>query len=116
MHADSHNSHVLLPVSFLEFQRTYELEADRFGLELAARTGYDASAFLRYVDVERTHATNSKHSPLPERDLRIARIQETLASLPVSTRLVSDDFNTIQARVRSITDRSERPHIPTLRP
>ena len=102
-----------MPVSFLEFQRTYELEADRFGLELAARTGYDASAFLRYV--ERTHPTDSKHSPLPGRDLRIARMQETLASLPASIRSALGDFKTIQERVYSMTERSRPPRVPTLR-
>jgi len=112
-HADSHNPQVVVPVSFLEFQRTYELEADRFGLELAAHTGYDASAFLRYV--QQTHLTDPKHSPLTGRDLRIARIQEMLASLPASVRSASGNFESVQERVRSMTERSRPPHVPTLR-
>ena len=112
-HADSKSSQVLVPLSFLDLQRTYELEADRFGLELAARAGYDASAFLRYV--ERTHPPDSKYSPLPERDLRIARIREAVASLPTSARSPSGDFERVQERVRSIIEQPQRRGVPTLR-
>ena len=58
-HADSASSQLLVPLSFLEVQRTYELEADRFGLELTSRSGYDASAFLRILSSEHTRRTRS---------------------------------------------------------
>ncbi|MBC8164783.1 MAG: hypothetical protein H7Y20_02790 [Bryobacteraceae bacterium] len=38
-HADSQQSQSLAPVGFLQFQRTHELEAKRFGLELSSRAG-----------------------------------------------------------------------------
>ena len=113
-HADSQNPQLLVPLSFLEFQRTYELEADRFGLDLAARTGYDASAFQRYV--ERNHPSDAGISPLPGRDLRLARMQETLSALPESQRSASSgDFLGIQERVRSLIERPQRREVPTLR-
>jgi beta-barrel assembly-enhancing protease len=46
-HVDSQRLHRAAPVALLEFQRDCELEADRFGMELAARAGYDAAGYLR---------------------------------------------------------------------
>ena len=113
-HADSQNARVLVPLSFLEFQRTYELEADRFGLDLAARGGFNPSAFQRYV--ERTHPAYSKTSPLPARDLRLARIQEVVSTLAVSPRSVSAaDFESVRERVRSRIERPQRHRVPSLR-
>ena len=111
-HADSRHTQVLVPASLLESQRTNELEADRYGLELAARAGYDPAAFGRYV--ERTHPANSKHSPLPERGMRIAAIQEAARSLPVARVVVSREFESIQERVRSLVQRQRRRAAPTL--
>jgi predicted Zn-dependent protease len=103
-----------VPVSFLEFQRTHELEADRFGLQLAARTGYEAAAFQRYV--ERTHSADSTMSPLPARELRLARLQETVSSLPSSMPSSSgEEFRRVQQTVRSIIERPEQHRVPTLR-
>ena len=48
-HADSRRPLIGVPIGFLEFQRTRELEADAFGLELAARAGYDPAALRRYI-------------------------------------------------------------------
>lgn len=113
-HADSKNPQLLAPLSLLESQRTYELEADQFGLDLTARTGYDPSAFQRYV--ERTHPADAKMSPLPGRDLRLARIQAVLSGLPASPRSVSgDDFRNIQQRVRSLIERPQQHRVPSLR-
>jgi predicted Zn-dependent protease len=113
LHAYAQNMQILVPVSFLEIQRTYELEADRFGLELSGRAGYDPSAFLRYVD--RTHPPDSKTSPLPARDLRLARIQQIVAALPAPARSTpGDDFAKIRELVRSIIERPKQRRIPTL--
>ena len=112
-HADSHHSQALVPVSFLEFQRKYELEADRFAVELCARTGYDPAAFLRYV--QRTHPADSKYSPLPDRGVRIAALQDLIATLPASPRSPSDDFKRTEERVRSIVQRPREYRAPTLR-
>lgn len=113
-HTDSQRSQVLLPVCFIEAQRTYELEADRFGLELAARAGYDASGFQRYV--ERKHPAESKMSPLPPRELRLAKLQETLLSLP-STNISSsvEEFERVQQAVRSVIERRQQRRAPTLK-
>jgi predicted Zn-dependent protease len=115
-HADSQQPQVLVPVGFLKFQREHELEADRFGLELAAQAGYDATAFQRYVG--RTHSVDSEMSPLPARELRLARIQEIVASLPSATTTSPshDDFRRLQEAVSSIIEQQpKQQRVPTLR-
>lgn len=108
-----HHSRTLTPLSLLEVQRTYELEADRFGLELAAGAGYDAAAFQRYV--ERTHPADSKMSPLPGRDLRLARIREIVAPLPSPKPSSGEEFRRVQELVRWLIERPEQRRVPTLR-
>ena len=113
-HADSERPQTLVPVSFLEFQSTHELEADRFGLQPAARTGYETAAFQRYL--ERTHSADSKMSPLPPRELRLARLQETVSSFPLSMPSPSgEEFRRVQQTVRSIIERPEQHGVPTLK-
>jgi predicted Zn-dependent protease len=79
-HADSAQSAYLTPVGFRETQRNSEFEADRFGLELATRAKFNCEAFRRYI--ERTQAPDSPM--LPARELRLARIDEFYARLPLS--------------------------------
>ena len=113
-HVDSQNLQMLTPIALVEFQRTYELEADRFGLRLASRAGYDAAGFDRYV--RRTHPADSTMSPLPARERRLAGLQEVLASLPSPTDLPSgDEFRHIRQLVRSTLEPSEQRRAPTLK-
>jgi predicted Zn-dependent protease len=113
-HTASQASQALIPLGFLNFQRLQELEADRFGLELAARTGYDPAAFERYV--RRTQRADSKLSGLPERELRLGKIQETIAGLPRAATpwRASEEFRSVQETVRSILGQPSDKRAPTL--
>jgi predicted Zn-dependent protease len=104
----------LVPLGVLAFHRTYELEADRFGLELAAWAGYDAAAFDRYV--QRAHPPDSELSPLPARELRLARIRETVASLPQpAPARAATEFRRVREIVRSMVEPPAQHRVPTLR-
>ena len=114
-HVDTQNPQMLTPLALVSFQRTYELEADRFGLQLASRAGYDAAGFERYI--QRTHPADSTMSPLPAREQRLAGLQESLASLPSPAALPSDDeFRRIRQLVRSTLESAEQRRAPTLLP
>jgi predicted Zn-dependent protease len=120
-HAESGRSRVAVPLGFLSFQRAYELEADAFGLELAARAGYPPAAFRRYID--RTQAPDGQQlaSPLPARDLRLARIGELVRSLTVapspqpSPSSPSAEFRQVQDVVRQLSAEPAQRRVPTLR-
>ncbi len=112
-HADSQGRAPLVPIGFLGFQRGFELEADKFGLELAARAGHDPAAFRRYI--QRTQPADSNMSPLPARELRLARIEEIprpAANVPPSS---SDEFLRAQEAAREALGKPEPRGAPTLR-
>ena len=114
LHAEGNHPQTSVPVGFLDFQRAHELDADRFGLELSARAGYDASAFQRYV--ERTHPADSKLSALPARELRLSRIRGIIATLSpaITISQSGEEFRSIQEALR-LTMKSPAPLVPTLR-
>lgn len=64
----------LLPLGFLARQREYEIEADRFASDLAARAGFDRLGLKRYI--ERMQKDGERNSPLPPRDERLARLAQ----------------------------------------
>ena len=113
LHSDSQSTSVLMPLKVLETRRSQEIDADRLGIRIAARAGFEATAFRRYV--AREQVAPSKFAGLPPRDLRLAEIDATLASLPgIERRLVADDFSRAQQTVRRVLDEKPR-RSPTLR-
>jgi predicted Zn-dependent protease len=112
-HADAKRPVALIPASLLERQRSYEVEADRFGIGLASRAGFPAQAFRRYI--ERTQLRRTAMSPLPDLELRLAKIDETAASLPAGTYSGSDEFAAIQEAVREATTPPKLRRPPSLR-
>ena len=112
-HADSRQPQLLVPMGFLQDHRIYELEADAFGLNLAAKAGYPPAAFRRYI--ERTQGLDSKMSPLPAREVRLARIDEVLRSLPAVPFMPTGDFEKVQASARVVVPKPEPRMPPTLR-
>jgi predicted Zn-dependent protease len=113
-HVEIQHLQAPVPMGFLDFHRTFELEADRFGMELAARAGYDAAGFQRYV--KPTQPVESKMSPLPPRELRLAKLEEMLASAPAATTSSSDDeFRLVQQAAQAIVALPMQRRAPTLK-
>jgi len=63
-HASAEERTALIPAGFLGSVRSNELEADRFGAELAGKAGYDAAALARYVQRVQPEDWN-EHVALP---------------------------------------------------
>jgi predicted Zn-dependent protease len=113
-HADSRaRIRPAMPLAFVKFQQSYELEADQFGIELAARAGYDAGAIRVYV--ERMQSPDSDMSPLPLRESRLAHIDESLSSIRVSPSRSIGQFERMQRAVREALGQLEQRRAPALR-
>lgn len=114
-HAPAQAVQRMVPVTLLNFQRKNELQADRFGLELASRAGYDPLGYLRYV--ERTQMEDSEFSPLPNREERLASLRETASSLPrIASAPSGEEFRRVQELVRAAALESKPPRrVPRLK-
>jgi len=104
-HAETQNPQLALPLGMLASQRTFELEADRFAVELAARAGYDPAGLQRYI--ARVQVDDPKFSALPERDLRLVRMREVLESQPRASAVSrsGEEFEEIREIVRRVIGR-----------
>jgi predicted Zn-dependent protease len=115
-HADSQRPGISQPLAFLQFRRVFELEADAFGLELAARAGYPAAALRRYI--ERLQILDARFSPLPARDLRLARMEDLPQTGPGVPFYSPEEFLQIREMIRDadgpLEQAQQRP-APTLR-
>lgn len=112
-HAETGGASVLLPLGFLETQRTHELDADAFGLALAARAGYAPAGFRNYV--ARVQPAGPKTSPLPPREMRLAKMDEVIRSLPAAPPAGDGGFARAQELVRAAVERAAPERPPTLR-
>lgn len=85
---------MMVPAGYRTMKRENELEADQFGVELASRSGYNASAFRAYL--QRTQRAGlSALSALPSLELRLATID-----VPVSPPSPIEEFLRCQQAVR----------------
>ena len=116
-HADSQRPGISQPLAIVQFQRRFELEADAFGLELAARAGYPAAALRRYI--ERTQTAGSRFSsPLPARDLRLARMEDLPQTGPGVPFYSPEEFQQIREMIRDAVgplEQAQQRPAPTLR-
>jgi predicted Zn-dependent protease len=104
----------LMPMGYLRFQREFELEADRLGVELASRAGYDARALRTYVERTQSDEANPAASPLPSREQRLGKLDELLAATTAAPPSSNDDFRRAQEATReALRQPVRRP--PTLR-
>jgi hypothetical protein len=122
-------SQLAIPISFLEFSREFESEADWLGLQYMYKAGYDPQAFIQFF--EKIDALE-KHKPgtlakvfadHPQTPDRIAHSEEEIATIMpakpdyVVTTSEFDDIKDRLARIenkRKLNDKSNG-NAPTLR-
>jgi predicted Zn-dependent protease len=122
-------STVAVPISFLQFQRDFEEQADWLGVEYVYRAGYDPQqmvAFLQKVEtlektkprlISKTFATH------PQTPARVERTEHEIATiLPPQREYIVDtsEFHAIQTRLTRMENRrpvkpGANPNEPTLR-
>jgi len=122
-------SQLAVPLTFLQFSRNYEAEADYLGLQYMYKSGYDPQAFIAFfekIDALEKHKPGiiskafSDHPPTPD---RIAHSEDEIATIMpprpdyVVTTSEFDDVKGRLARIqnkRKITDKKDG-NKPTLR-
>jgi predicted Zn-dependent protease len=87
-----------MPAVPLRQQREIELQADKSAVLAISRAGFDPAAFLRFI--ERVQPPDSPRSPFPPRAERIAALRETLRNVPPAAYTESDEFYSVQQRLR----------------
>jgi predicted Zn-dependent protease len=74
VHANTQQRQMLFPQGFLASLRKFELEADRFALDLTGKAGYDPGGLVRYVRRVQP-ADSGSPSPLPPKEERLAALE-----------------------------------------
>lgn len=107
-------SQLAIPVTFLQFSRNFEAEADWLGLQYMYKAGYDPQAFVQFF--EKLSALE-KHKPgtlakvfsdHPQTPDRIARSEEEIATIlpPRPDYIVTtSEFDAVKARLARIENR-----------
>jgi hypothetical protein len=107
-------SQLAIPVSFLEFSREFESEADWLGLQYMYKAGYDPQAFVQFfekLDALEKHKPGtlakvfSDHPQTPD---RIMRSEEEIATImpPKPDYIVStSEFDDVKARLARIENK-----------
>ena len=112
MHPDPKNGWIA-PLGSIPERRRFELEADRFAIELVARSGYAADALRQYL--ERTQPASSKLWPAEDRSQRMAALEAYTQSFVTASRVRASEFGRMQEVVRSVLGKSSEERPPTLR-
>ena len=107
-------SQIAIPVTFLQFSRNFEAEADWLGLQYMYKAGYDPQAFVQFF--EKLSALE-KHKPgtlakvfadHPQTPDRIARSEEEIATIlpPKPDYIVTtSEFDAVKARLARLENR-----------
>jgi predicted Zn-dependent protease len=109
----------LLPVRLSKTQREYELRADTLAVPIMAAAGYDPEALASYIarvpEKQFRGARSQQFATLPDRDTRVAAIQQAIQKLPGRsyTTIEPEEFESIQGQLPA----SRPPDVtrPTLR-
>src|ERR1017187_6733518 len=122
-------SQLAIPISFLEFSREFEAEADWLGLQYMYKAGYDPQAFIQFfekIDALEKHkpgAVAKVFADHPQTPDRIAHSEQEIATIMpprpdyVVTTSEFDDVKSRLARIenkRKLNDKSKG-NSPTLR-
>jgi beta-barrel assembly-enhancing protease len=122
-------SGLLVPMTFLHFQRGFEADADYLGVQYMYKAGYDPTAFVDFfekiqTDEKRKPGSVSKlFSTHPMTDDRIGKSQKQIADLKAKPEYVvtTSEFNDVKARLAMLENQrrpdqaSQDPNKPTLR-
>jgi predicted Zn-dependent protease len=122
-------SQLAIPISFLEFSREYEREADYLGLQYMYKAGYDPQAFIQFF--EKIDALE-KHKPgtlakvfadHPQTPDRISASEEEIATIMPSRpdyMVTTSEFDDVKGRLARIENKRKlndkgNGNTPTLR-
>jgi beta-barrel assembly-enhancing protease len=107
-------SQLAVPLTFLQFSRTFEAEADYLGLQYMYKAGYDPQAFISFfekIDALEKHKPGaiskafSDHPPTPD---RIAHSEDEIATImPARPDYVvtTSEFDDVKARLARIQNK-----------
>ena len=107
-------SQLAIPISFLEFSREFEAEADYLGLQYMYKAGYDPQAFIQFfekIDALEKHkpgAIAKVFADHPQTPDRIAHSEEEIATImPAKPDYVvtTSEFDDIKARLARIENK-----------
>jgi Zn-dependent protease with chaperone function len=105
-----------IPLSFLQFSRQHEAEADFLGLQYMYKSGYDPNAFITFfekieADEKKQPGTIPKlfstHPPTPD---RVKNIQNEIGNvLPARDQYIvtTSEFDVVKARLQGIENRDK---------
>jgi len=122
-------SGLLVPMTFLHFQRGFEAEADYLGVQYMYKAGYDPTAFVDFfekiqTDEKRKPGSVSKlFSTHPMTDDRVVKSQKEISALKTKPEYVvtTSEFNDVKARLAMLENQrrpdqaNQDPNKPTLR-
>jgi len=105
---------VAIPISFLQFSKAYESEADKLGLQYMYKAGYDPNAFVDFFEKLQTLEKKkpgtmakvfSDHPPTGSRIVAVQKnIQEYLKERPEYV-ITTSEFNDVKARLLAMHNR-----------
>ena len=107
-------SQLAVPLTFLQFSRNFEGEADYLGLQYMYKAGYDPQAFVAFfekIDALEKHkpgAVSKAFSDHPQTPDRIARSEEEIATImPAKPDYVvtTSEFDDVKARLARIQNK-----------
>ena len=105
-----------IPLSFLEFSREHEYEADFLGLQYMYKAGYDPNAFVTFfekIEAEEKRQPGtvpkifSTHPPTPDRVVAIQKEIENVLPARDDYVVTTSEFDSVRERLRGIENRNK---------
>jgi predicted Zn-dependent protease len=100
-----------VPLSMLQMERRFELDADRLAAAKMAEAGYDPAALARYLDREQAaydaQVRNPQFARVPPRAERVEAIRAVIGGLPMQSYPSHPGFEKVQEEVRRLAASAE---------